>query len=101
MTASVKSRANGAVKHAPRTKIDRKTTRGSKIAAIRTGALAVGRTAFSILKFAAAAGLIVATAVGAAAMVPKPMQKRIARDLKHTAALTVNRVAAQARALGV
>ena len=101
MTASVKSRASGAVKHASRTKINHKTKRRLKIAAIRAGALAVARTAFSILKFAAAAGLIVATATAAAAMVPKPMQKRIARDLKHTAVLTVNKVTAQAHALGV
>lgn len=53
-----------------------------KQAAIFAGALAVGRFAFGVTKFVAGVGLVVAGAVGVAALVPPPIRKQYLVNVK-------------------
>jgi len=101
MSESVKARAKKPAKRAASPRSGRQAKQGFKFAAIGVGALAIARAAFSVAKFLGAVGLLAATAVGAAALMPKHLRKQVASDVKRIATLTTNEVAAQARALGV
>jgi len=101
MIESVRPRAKKAAKRAASPKSGRRTKQGLKFAAIGVGALTIARAALSVAKFLGAVGLLAATAVGAAALMPKHVRKQVASDVKRIAALTTNEVTAQARALGV
>ena len=100
MARSVKLRANRAATQVSGRKYARKAKHGLSLAAIGRGALKIGKAAFSIAKFVAAAGLVVATAAGAAALMPKHLRKQVVGDVRQIAAMTANEVSAQARALG-
>ena len=101
MTGPPKMRAKNAAKRALNSKNGHQAKHGLKSSTFGDRALKIGRVAFSIAKFAVTAGLLVASAFGAAALMPKQLRKQVVGDVKHIAALTTSEVTARAHALGV
>ena len=69
--------------------------------AIGAGALAAGRFTFGVIKFIAGVGLVVAGAVGVAALVPPPLRKQYLGNAKEFGSLAAAEVSARVRELAV
>jgi hypothetical protein len=78
---------------------NRSAHKAAKVAAIGTGAWLAGRAAWSVIRFAAGAVILAGAGIAAATLVPKPVQKRIAGQIRDAALVTRDKLAEQARML--